>query len=85
MGFQSCPILTPRSVRETYERSIKIDEQLSVTLSWAREHQFTTGDMIDIILGMLPKCWVDKMVTTKIEPGNLTIKELVDHLENIEN
>ena len=81
MGFQSCPILTPRSVRETYERSIKSDEQLSVTLSWAREHQFTTGGMIDIALDMIPKRWIDKMVKSKIEPRNLALRHLVDHLE----
>ena len=45
---------------------------------------FLTGEMIDIILAMIPKKWVETMVTAKIEPRNLTIKELVDHLENLE-
>ena len=45
---------------------------------------FLTGEMIDIILAMIPKHWVETMATAKIEPRNLTIKELVDHLENLE-
>jgi hypothetical protein len=45
---------------------------------------FLTGEMIDIILSMIPKKWVETMVTAKIEPRNLTLKELVDHLENLE-
>ena len=39
---------------------------------------FLTGDVINIILGMMPKQWVDKIVTAKIEPRNLSIKELVE-------
>ena len=46
---------------------------------------FLTGDMINIILGMMPKRWVDKMFTAKFEPMNVSIKELVDHLGNLEN
>ena len=43
-----------------------------------------TGEMIDVILGMVPKHWVEMMITTKIEPRSMSIKELVDHLENME-
>ena len=45
---------------------------------------FLTGDTIDIILGMIPKHWVEMMITSKIELRVLSIKELVDHLENLE-
>jgi hypothetical protein len=45
---------------------------------------FQTGEMIDIILSMVPKEWIEKMITAKIEPRSMTIKELVDHLENLE-
>ena len=40
--------------------------------------------MIDIILSMIPKHWIEMMITAKIEPKSMTIKELVDHLENLE-
>ena len=45
---------------------------------------FQTGEMIDIVLGMIPKHWVETMVTAKIEPRNMSIKVFVDHLENLE-
>jgi hypothetical protein len=45
---------------------------------------FSTGDMIDIILGMIPKKWTDKMISSKVEPRNLTFKELVDYCSNLE-
>ena len=45
---------------------------------------FSTGDMIDIVLGMIPKKWTDKMVSSKIEPRNLSFKELVDYCSNLE-
>ena len=33
---------------------------------------------------MIPKHWVEMMITAKIEPRSMSIKELVDHLENLE-
>ena len=45
---------------------------------------FSTGDMIDIVLGMIPKKWTDKMISSKVEPRNLTFKELVDYCSNLE-
>ena len=45
---------------------------------------FSTGEMIDIILSMVPKHWIEMMITAKIEPRSMTVKELVDHLENLE-
>ena len=45
---------------------------------------FSTGEMIDIILSMIPKHWIKMMITAKIEPRSMTVKELVDHLENLE-
>ena len=43
---------------------------------------FSTGGMIDIALGMIPK---DKMIESKVEPRNLIFKELIDHCESLEN
>ena len=45
---------------------------------------FSTGEIIDIILSMIPKHWIEMMITAKIEPRSMTVKELVDHLENLE-
>ena len=45
---------------------------------------FLTGEIIDIILSMIPKHWIEMMITAKIEPRSMTVKELVDHLENLE-
>ena len=45
---------------------------------------FSTCKMIDIILGAIPKYRQEKMVTAKVELMNHIIKELVDHLENLE-
>ena len=46
---------------------------------------FSTGGIVEIIPTMIPRHWVEKRVTAKVEPRNLPIKELVDHLENLEN
>ena len=45
---------------------------------------FSTGNMINIMLGMIPKKWADKMIEAKVEPRNLTFKELIDHCGNLE-
>ena len=46
---------------------------------------FSVCGTVDVILSMIPIQWVEKMVTATVEPRNLTIKELVDHLENLMN
>ena len=45
---------------------------------------FSTGGMIDIVLGIILKKWTDKMISSKVEPRNLTFKELVDYCSNLE-
>ena len=40
--------------------------------------------MLYIIIEM-SKHWVERIITAKMDPRTLTIKVLVDHLENLEN
>ena len=44
---------------------------------------FSQGEMIEIVLSMLPAVWVNSMTTAGLEPREKTYKELIEHLEKL--
>ena len=56
-----------------------------VNLPSPENASFSTGNMIDIVLGMILKKWVDKMIDAKVDHRNLTFNELIDHCANLES
>ena len=45
---------------------------------------FSQGEMIEIVLSMLPAVWVNSMTTAGLEPREKTYEELIEHLEKLE-
>ena len=64
---------------------LRVMDSYLVHLTSPENTSFSTGDMIDIVLVVIPKKWVDKTIETKVEPRNLTFNELIDHCNNLEN
>ena len=46
---------------------------------------FSTGELIDIVVGMIPHSFVTSMVNVGIEPIEMVYNELIDHLVNLES
>ena len=46
---------------------------------------FSTGDMIEIVLCMIPKDWITSMAKAGMEPRTMTFQALVDHLVTLES
>ena len=42
------------------------------------------GEMIEIVLSMLPIVWVDSMTIADLEPRVKIYEELIDHMDNLE-
>ena len=56
-------------------------------LSWfpAPENvSFSTGELIEMVIGMIPHNFVTSMINAGIEPREMGYNELIDHLVNIE-
>ena len=74
-----------RSISKDNDCQDQGHELIPTSFPSSRKYILHTGDIIDIILVMIPKEWVDKMVVAKVEPGNIALKELVNHLNYLEN
>ena len=48
------------------------------------DKDFTTGDMIEIILCMIPKDWITCMTKAGMEPRSMTYQALIDHLVTLD-
>ena len=46
---------------------------------------FSTGELIEIVIGMIPHSWVTSMMSAGIEPREMGYNELIDHLVNLES
>ena len=46
---------------------------------------FSTGELIEIVIGMIPHNFVTSMVNAGIEPREMGYNELIDHLVNLES
>ena len=46
---------------------------------------FSTGELIEIVIGMIPHSWVTSMISAGIEPREMTFSGLIDHLVNLES
>ena len=46
---------------------------------------FSEGEMIEIVLNMLPAVWVNSMTTVCLEPREKSYEDLIEHLEKLES
>ena len=46
---------------------------------------FSTGELIEIVIGMIPHSWVTSMASAGIEPREMGFNELIDHLVTLES
>ena len=46
---------------------------------------FSEGEMIEIVLNMLPAVWVNSMTTAGLEPREKSYEDLIEHLEKLES
>ena len=45
---------------------------------------FSQGELIEIVLSMIPSFWLKSMATAGLEPREKTYEELIEHLEKLE-
>ena len=46
---------------------------------------FSEGEMIEIVLSMLPAVWINSMTTAGLEPREKSYEDLIEHLEKLES
>ena len=63
---------------------LKVLDNYLASLPLPDNKLFSQGEMIEIVLSMLPAVWINSMITVSLEPRDKTYKELIEHLEKFE-
>ena len=60
---------------------LKVSQLLSQALPKPENTPFSAGDMIDVIIGMIPNAWCKTMAQTGTEPRETEFDKIITHLE----
>ena len=78
-------LVKPRSLSvDSMSSRLKIMNNHLQSFPLPDNQSFSQGELIEIVLSMIPSFWLKSMATAGLEPREKTYEELIEHLEKLE-
>ena len=84
-AYMRSGLVKPRSLSvDSMSSRLKIMNNHLQSFPSPDNQSFSQGELIEIVLSMIPSFWIKSMATAGLEPREKTYEELIEHLEKLE-